>query len=113
MIKLNYNFKARFPAKTKNGKSYFKSSMKDKDGNYQNFTVFCANDIEIYDGAQVHFVEITAFDISEYKGKPQLTLFGVIMMGEDKVKTNAIDEAVKAAESKGLVPEIPSDDLPF
>jgi hypothetical protein len=108
MIKTGFNYTAYSPKQTKSGKSMFSVMDKDKDGNKHYATIFCTNDVELYDKCKVRFVEFESFSLSEYKGKLQVAIFAKVELSDEAPKKNYVDEALTDPE-----PTINSDDLPF
>lgn len=117
MIKTGYKVYAKFVKKTSTGGTMFSAGLKDKAGNPHYFTVFANTADEIYDGAKVILDEITGFDISEYKGKPQFSIYAKASLdnGEVKKKVEQVKQQTVVANEDDLLPDpnIDADDLPF
>lgn len=105
MINTGRSYKAYNPKKTKTGKTMF--SMMDYDKNNPTakryVTVFCSNDIELYDKQKITIDEISGIGLSEYNGRQQVSMFAVVSPNKDELEAMAGD--VKAT--------IEPDDLPF
>ena len=105
MISKDRSYKAYNPKKTKTGKTMF--SVMDYDKNNPTakryVTVFCQNEIELYDKQKVIIKEITGIGLSEYNGKQQVSMFALVLPDQDELQAMAGDVKV----------DISSDDLPF
>lgn len=108
MIKKGFNYTCYSPKKTKSGKSMFSIMDKDQQGNKHYATVFCTNDVELYDKCKAKITEFSSFSLSEYKGKLQVAIFAKVELSDEAPKKNFIDEALADPE-----PTINADDLPF
>lgn len=105
MINKDHNYTAYSPKQTKTGKVMFNISNFDKKNpSFKSYiTVFCNNDVEIYDRQKITITEITGVNTSEYNGKLQVSMFANVLPDKDELEAMAGD--VKA--------NIEADDLPF
>lgn len=105
MLSKGRNYTAYSPKKTKTGKTMFNCMDYDKSNPQARryVTVFCQNDVEVYDKQKVTLEEITGVSLSEYNGKQQVAIFATVQPSVDELEAMAGD--VKAT--------IDADDLPF
>jgi len=107
MIRLEHNYTAFNPKKTKTGKTMF--SMMDYDSKNPQakryVTVFCDNDIEIYDRQKIKIITITGISLGEYNGKQQVSMFA-------KVEVEGVEKQLEQMVGE-VQAEISPDDLPF
>lgn len=104
MINKGRSYKAYNPKKTKTGKTMF--SMMDYDKNNPTakryVTVFCSNDVELYDKQKVTIEEIGGIGLSEYNGRQQVSMFAVVTPNIDELEAMAGD--VKATIDDSMLP---------
>lgn len=107
MISTGRNYTAFSPKKTKTGKTMF--NLMDYDRNNPNakryITVFCQNDVEVFDRAKVTIEAIGGVSIGEYNGRQTVSMFADIKLAD-------VEEFEKDFETGNKV-EISDDDLPF
>ena len=121
MIKTSFKYVAYSPKKTKSNKTMF--SIQDYDpkntGAKRYCTVFCSNDIEVYDKQKVIIMRINAISLGEYNGKLQVAMFADIELADDEVQNVGSFSQEKTVDAKlkemsgNKINEIDSDSLPF
>ena len=106
MISKGRNYTAFSPKLTKTGKTMFSVMDYDKNntGAKRYVTVFCQNEIEVYDKAKVEIVEISGIGLGEYNNKLQVSMFATVKLAEVK--------ELEQMQGNTKV-DISSDDLPF
>lgn len=85
MISVNRSYKAYSPKKTKTGKTMFSVMDYDKTNPTAKryVTVFCQNDVEVYDKAKVKITSISGIGLGEYNGKQQVSMFAEAQVEQD------------------------------
>ena len=109
MIKTGFKYTCFTPKKTKSDKTYFSiqdfNKEKPTEKNYA--TVFCDNEVELYDRCKAVIVEIKSVGISQYNGKQQTSIFATVQLDGSEV-----DNHLKEMSGNKIV-EIDNDSLPF
>jgi len=116
MIKTNFKYTAYSPKKTKSNKTMF--SVQDYDpkntGAKKYCTVFCSNDIEVYDKQKVIIMRINAISLGEYNGKLQVAMFADIELADEETSVlKEVDVDAKLSDMAGKEKVVSNDDLPF
>lgn len=107
MINKDHNYTAYSPKQTKTGKVMFSISNFDKKNpNFKSYiTVFCNNDVEIYDRQKITITEITGVNTSEYNGKLQVSMFANVEPNHEDIKASVPNHVDSV--------NISDSDLPF
>lgn len=104
MLSKGRNYTAYSPKKTKTGKTMFNCMDYDKANPQARryVTVFCQNEVEIYDKQKVTLEEITGVSLSEYNGKQQVAIFATVQPSVEELEAMVGD--VKVAIDDSMLP---------
>lgn len=105
MISVGRGYKCYNPKKTKTGKTYFSVMDYDKNNpqSKRYMTIFCQNDVELFDKQKVKITDISGVGLSEYNGKLQVSMFASVEPEQDELD----------AMAGGVSASILESDLPF
>ncbi len=107
MIGTGRKYTAFSPKLTKTGKTYF--SVMDYDKNNPSakryVTVFCQNEIELYDRAKIVIENINGIGLGEYNGKQTVSMFASVRLDEESSFEEGFNTGAKV--------DILDSDLPF
>lgn len=112
MIKTGYKVRAGFPKHVMNNeKTVFQIGIKNKaqEGKWFNVS-FMTDFIELAEREEVEITEIVGFNVSEYEGKQQFTVYGSVRKPTEE--THEYNQPIYEPKIEPKI-DITEDDLPF
>lgn len=112
MIKTGYTVRAGFPKHVMNNeKTVFKVGIKNKEKENEWFNVsFMCDYIDLENREEVEITEIVGFNVSEYEGKQQFTVYGSVRKPTEE--THEHNQPIYEPKIEPTL-DITEDDLPF